>query len=677
MPTTRSHPLRKFVAGGAVLLAALTASALPPSTTPAVATPEVAVPGAPAGSDAADGLETKAPYSSFRPGAEWRDTSGKLIQAHGGQLVPATDDQGRRIWYWYGEDRSKGYYDSPGVHVYASYDLYNWKDEGLALRAMSSPDQFEQDKYFAKLYKGYSAAQKEIVWRDLSTNAVRTDGWAKPSILERPKVIYNKATGKWVMWVHSDGPSSPTSTSTYARAEAGVAVSNSPKGPFRWIDSYRLNRVPSDSVPWCGTSSAFDPAGGMARDMNLFVDDDGSGYIIYSSEENRTMYISKLRPDYLYLSAKPEDAVQGKDFVRTLPCNQREAPAMFKTEGTYYLITSGATGWDPNPARYATAQSILSQWTDRGNPISGDGAANTYRSQSTSVIPYDAKAGKFIYMGDRWTPNDLASSPYVWLPLRFGEGGTLSIGPDQEWKLGDLQPYQRWTVDTVLPDHVWLADTSTLPGQVSVKTATGSTRLNVTWDASTIAQPGPANLRGSLSDGRTFTRSVVVVPHGLRYVVNAGGANTPDWKRMAEAAATEGPLLNSSPEQPLGTDPVTGKTWGYTGASAPAGTATGDLYSTLRYAKNHEPLVYTFEGLEPGTYTVHAGYFDPWPWANRAAQVSVNGSVVDQQRLFTGTNTAASYPGITAGADGKITVTIAPTRSPDIQISWLLVARSN
>jgi beta-xylosidase len=80
----------------------------------------------------------------------------------------------------------------------------------------------------------------------------------------------------------------------------------------------------------------------MARDMNLFVDDDGSAYIIYSSEENRSMYISKLDRDYTYLSARPENAIQGKDFVRTLACNQREAPAMFKSEGRYYLLTSGA-----------------------------------------------------------------------------------------------------------------------------------------------------------------------------------------------------------------------------------------------------------------------------------------------------------------------------------------------
>lgn len=620
--------------------------------------------------------EPIAPYTSFRPGQEWRDTAGKVVQAHGGQVVPATDKRGKRIWYWYGEDRSNGYYDSPGVHMYSSYDLYNWKDEGVVLRAMQSKEQFTEDKYFAKLYKRYSAAEREIVWRDLSTNKVRTDGWAAPSILERPKVIYNKATRQWVMWVHSDGPTTPEMTSTYARAEAGVAVSDSPNGPFRWIDSYRLNRVPSDSVPWCGTSSAFDPAGGMARDMNLFVDDDGKGYIIYSSEENRTMYISKLNRDYTYLSAAPDKAVQGKDFVRTLPCSQREAPAMFKSEGTYYLVTSGATGWDPNPARYATAKSILGAWTDQGNPIPGAGAANTYRSQSTSVIPYDRENNKFIFMGDRWTPNDLGNSPYVWMPMTFGEGGSLTIGPDTEWSLKDLKPYKRWTVDTVLPDHVWLRDTSNLPAKVAVTTGKKTQTLAVTWDASTVAQPGPAMVRGTLADGRTFTRSIAVVPHNLRYVVNAGGAATADWTRTAEVAATEGTLLNSVPEQPVGVDPKTGTTWGFTGASGTYGGPADGLYNTLRWAKNKESLVYDFTGLEPGTYTVHAGYWDPWPWANRAASVSVNGTVVDAQRLFTTTYTAAEYPNITVDTSGKITVSVAPTRSPDIQLSWLMVAKT-
>jgi hypothetical protein len=621
--------------------------------------------------------DLSSPNTSFRPGQEWRDTAGKVVQAHGGQVVPATDNRGKRIWYWYGEDRSNGYSDSPGVHLYSSYDLYNWKDQGVVLRSMNSREQFTEDKYFARLYKRYSAAQREIVWRDLSTNKVRTDGWAAPSILERPKVIYNHATRQWVMWVHSDGPTTPEMTSTYSRAEAGVAVSDSPNGPFRWIGSYRLNRVPSDSVPWCGSSSAFDPAGGMARDMNLFVDDDGTGYIIYSSEENRTMYISKLNRSYTYLSAAPDQAVQGKDFVRTLPCSQREAPAMFKSEGTYYLMTSGATGWDPNPARYATAKNVLGSWADQGSPISGPGAADTFRSQSTSVIPYDRAHNKFIFMADRWTPSDLANAPYVWMPMSFGEGGSLSIGPDAEWRLQDLRSYQRWTVDTALPDHVWLRDTSNLPAKVAVTTGSRKQMLGVTWDSSTVTQPGPAKVRGTLADGRTFTRSVLVVPHNLRYVVNAGGAATADWKRTVEVAATEGTVLNSVPEQPVGADPKTGTTWGFAGASESYGGSGDDLYTTLRWAKNKESLSYDFGGLEPGTYTVHAGYWDPWPWANRAARVSVNGSVVDEQRLFTSAYTAGEYPGITVGTDGRISVSVTPTRSPDIQLSWLMVAKTD
>ena len=38
--------------------------------------------------------------------------------------------------------------------------------------------------------------------------------------------------------------------------------------------------------------------GQMARDMNLFVDDDGKAYHIYASEENSTLQIAQLNDDY-------------------------------------------------------------------------------------------------------------------------------------------------------------------------------------------------------------------------------------------------------------------------------------------------------------------------------------------------------------------------------------------
>ena len=70
----------------------------------------------------------------------------------------------------------------------------------------------------------------------------------------------------------------------------------------------------------------------MARDMSLFVDDDGSAYHLYASEDNGTMHISQLSDDYLSHSGK---------WVRALVGLGREAPALCKYHGRYWLITSG------------------------------------------------------------------------------------------------------------------------------------------------------------------------------------------------------------------------------------------------------------------------------------------------------------------------------------------------
>ena len=262
------------------------------------------------------GLRPVVGYDSFRPGEPWLDTNGQVIQAHGGQVVAATDEAGERIWYWYGEDRTNRYHGSPGVHVYSSHDLYNWTDEGLALRAMETADQFETDPYFVDLYAGYTDQERAAVYRDLDT--VQTDPAVNPAIIERPKAIYNAGTGQWVMWIHADGPSA-TSNAQYAKANAGVAVSDSPTGPFRYIDSYRLHVAPP------GEPNHQPDNPGMARDMNLFVDDDGTAYIIYSSEENYSLFISRLDSDYTQLATPAEAAVPGVDFVRPYVGVHREA----------------------------------------------------------------------------------------------------------------------------------------------------------------------------------------------------------------------------------------------------------------------------------------------------------------------------------------------------------------
>ena len=103
-------------------------------------------------------------------------------------------------------------------------------------------------------------------------------------------------------------------------------------------------------------------SGQMARDMNLFVDDDGKAYHIYASEDNSTLHISELTDDYTACSG---------NYARFFVGRFMEAPAMFKKDGKYYLIMSGCTGWAPNPGRSAVASSIWGPWKELANPFVG------------------------------------------------------------------------------------------------------------------------------------------------------------------------------------------------------------------------------------------------------------------------------------------------------------------
>lgn len=602
------------------------------------------------------------PYTSFRPGQPWLDDNGKVIQAHGGQVVPSKDDEGKTIYYLYGEDRTNGYHSAPGVHVYSSYDLYNWKDQGVALKTLASKDQFEEP-YFEALYGDYTQAQKDAVYRDLGT--VPVPG-VTPPIIERPKVIYNAATDKWVMWAHMDGPSE-TSSAQYAKAKAGVAISDSPYGPFRYIDSYYLNHSPEG---WDNP--------GMARDMNLFVDDDGTGYILYSSEGNATMYISKLDEEYTDLATPASEAVEGVDYNRIFAGWSREAPAVFKHDERYFLLTSGTSGWSPNPTKYASATDIMGDWTEIGDPFPWWAQSNSWNTQPTSVIPVDRENGKYIYMGDRWnggSDDALRNAPLVWLPLNMGEGGdTLSVEIHDEWTLDQLDQWAAWDVSGV---------PSSIPVGGSLDASTVTVRQNgvemtqpVTWSVSgSFDSPGLVTATGTLPEfgGRTFTRSIPVVPDGLVYAVNAGGQKTADW--LAVKAAGGDDLQNTDADQAYGEDASSGASWGYISeGSKVAGTAEGTMFSTMRYAVEGRDIAYRFGDLDPGRYSVHVGYADPWDqWDDRGAKVSVNGAVVEADHDYGAADEVRSYGDIAVGGDGQIELLLEPTRDADVQVSWVMV----
>lgn len=502
----------------------------------------------------------------------WYDTDGRHIQAHGGQMV-TVQENGQEVQYWYGEDRTKGYWNSPGVAVYRSTDGHNWENKGTALRSVSTPDDLKAP-YFDALYDTVDDAGQPRTDRiaELDYHLDTTQASPNTAIFERPKVLFNEKTGKWVMWWHSDGRTE-AGGSTYARSMAGVATSDSPTGPFTMQGVYRLyNR---SNYQAC-TSSAVP---GQARDMTVFQDADGTAYISYSSEENYSLYIAKLdesytnverttttdtlnarqysadgKYPYVFADGKAGAPVRGTDFQIVKECGHLEAPAIFANGGKYYTIASGATGWAPNQQTYYTADSILGSWirgveagdaneqvTYSSIPEGGDGRlsigdtrATTFGSQSTNVLTLGP--GKYVYMGDRW--NDGASdSTYVWLPMTVGENGRLemrnpAVEDPSRWADGWNASYWDdkgvgtgiWSVvDDRLPDEVRRgADVAAvLPATVSVKTGTGTRDVAVTWKPTGPADLGTLQVTGVLAAdsefaaGRTFTRTIEVAEPGI------------------------------------------------------------------------------------------------------------------------------------------------------------------
>lgn len=348
--------------------------------------------------------------TSLRNGEAWPDNNGEHVNAHGGCVIY---HEGK--YYWYGENRpARGFMTEVGVEVYSSTDLVHWTDCGVAL----------------------------------TVSAEQGSPTERGCIMERPKVVYNRKTGKFVMLFHLE-----LKGKGYSAAQVGFAESDSPEGPFRFVRALRPNAgvwpadfsrkdirrarrlKESDYAEWWtpewndamrkGLLLARDlPGGQMSRDMTVFTDEDGTAYHIYSSEENLTLHIAELTDDYMGYTGR---------YIRVAPAGHNEAPTIFKRNGVYWMITSGCTGWEPNEARMFRADSIWGPWTQCPSPFTGEDAHKTFHSQGTYVFGIPGLADSFVFMADRWNPRCLKESRYLWLPIGFDEDGTPVIRWADEW----------------------------------------------------------------------------------------------------------------------------------------------------------------------------------------------------------------------------------------------------
>jgi hypothetical protein len=115
------------------------------------------------------------------PGQPWLEETGKRIHAHGGSIL-----QVGSTYFWYGENKERTLPGSGvwqwGMRMYSSLDLMNWKDRGLFI----PPDLHNTQSTFAP-----------------------------SSFTDRPHIVFNKRTNKYVCWAKHMHPGDWSQTRTF------------------------------------------------------------------------------------------------------------------------------------------------------------------------------------------------------------------------------------------------------------------------------------------------------------------------------------------------------------------------------------------------------------------------------------------------------------------------------
>lgn len=298
-------------------------------------------------------------------------------------------------YYWYGEN--KEFTDGEngiwhyGVRMYESEDLYNWKDIGNVI----PPD------------------EKDV-----------TSPFHPTAKMDRPHILYNAQTKKYVCWVK-------------VMRENGTQVSTI---------------LTADQVtgPYTIVKQDLRPLSFNAGDFDLVSASDGKAYYYFERVHSETI-CADLTDDYTdvtgyYTTHFPHH--EGVPYVR-------EATAHFMRKGKHYLITSGTTGYLPNPSEVAVGDTWHGPFTVLGNPHVDDPSDTSFHSQISSVYKVPGKKDLYIALADRWLPDmmELEYSVYERLfKVMFGEEYS------REEKLAAMYEARGMSgpENTSMADYVWL-----------------------------------------------------------------------------------------------------------------------------------------------------------------------------------------------------------------------------
>ena len=325
-------------------------------------------------------------YNSIRPGKLWLDTNGNPIQAHGGSVMYLDG-----VYYFYGENKEKTDGKSNiwhwGVRCYSSTDLYNWTDLGIII-----PPDLEDE----------------------------TSPLHPTAYMDRPHIIYNEKTKKFVCWLKIMGHGVQTET---------VLTADKITGPYTIVNK------------------GLQPLGMSAGDFDLVVAPDGKAYYYFERVHSETI-CADLTDDYTNVTG-----YYSTHFPHPHPPYVREATAHFTYKNKQYLITSGTTGYFPNPSEVAVADTYHGPFKVLGNPHRNDETNTSFHSQVSSVFKVPGKKNLYIACADRWLPNAM-DLPYE----EYAEFFNLAFSEDRDEKRFQelVEKYKGISDNTSIANYVWL-----------------------------------------------------------------------------------------------------------------------------------------------------------------------------------------------------------------------------
>lgn len=339
--------------------------------------------------------------NSIRPGELWLDTNGKPIQAHGFSVFYSEKDG---VYYWYGENKEKtrgGPFNKVwhwGVRCYSSKDLYNWEDKGLII-----PPQ--PDDLNSPLHPTYQ--------------------------MDRPHILYCEKTGKYVAWLKI----MCGTTSQFM----SVMQADDFLGPYEFVHKI------------------YKPLDMDTGDFALAVDDETKKAYFIFDRPHFEVVTATLSDDYTEVTGE-----YSEHYIDLFPPFSREAPAYFRHNGRHYLITSGTSGYYPNPSQVCVFDDWHGEYTDLGDPCVGDTDGTSFYGQFTCVLNIPG-TDKTIAMADRWKPTAFGK----WMSKKYygmvkkamsGKQGDRFRNPDKSPKTVGELPKRLLThpENTSIARYVWL-----------------------------------------------------------------------------------------------------------------------------------------------------------------------------------------------------------------------------